>query len=185
MRVSDYLKQQYAKIIELENEILRLQAELNELRNRPTYNIERMEYQFDQLKIETLEGTLNIGITPDEGGKGLKDLSIGNKGSSYPHPDWNDEKEKRFREVKRRIDRYLQEEIHREVIRLSREMNQKIDPFAVSFIVEDLKRQVDERLRHYVMSHSEWSLDEIESKTKEDLIQAVRDFIAVWPKMEE
>lgn len=66
-----------------------------------------------------------------------------------------------------------------------KEMGQKMDPFAVSFIAGDLKNQVDERLRHYVLTFPQLGTDALVGKTKEDLIQAVRDFITILPKMEE
>lgn len=36
------------------------------IKDKPTTNIERIDYQFDQLKIERLEGTLNIGLNPSD-----------------------------------------------------------------------------------------------------------------------
>lgn len=184
LQVSDYLKQQYEKMLELESEIRRLKKELDELKGRPLYTIEKMEYRFDQLKIETLTGTLNIGISPEQL-DGLKELSVGNKIPPNPHPDWDEEKERRFREAKERLDQFCKEELHGIIIRLAKEMGQKMDPFAVSFIAGDLKNQVDERLRHYILTYPELGNDALVAKTKEDLIQAVRDFITILPKMEE
>ena len=37
---------------------------MNSLKEAPSTKIDRIEYKFDQLKIETLEGTLNIGLNP-------------------------------------------------------------------------------------------------------------------------
>ncbi|WP_156920519.1 spore germination protein GerPC [Thermicanus aegyptius] len=184
LQVSEYLKQQYEKIVELEREIVTLRQGLEELQMRPPFHIDKMEYKFDQLKIETLEGTLNIGISP-ENGRTLKEISLGKQNLTNPHPDWDEEKEKRFREVKEEMDRFLKEEIPPRIIALAKEAKQKIDPFAVSFITEDLKNQVEDRLRHYILIHPEWTAEKVTTKTKEDLMQAVRDFIAIWPKMEE
>ncbi|SDR90385.1 Spore germination protein GerPC [Paenibacillaceae bacterium GAS479] len=36
---------------------------LQELETKPSYTIEKLEYNFDQLKVEQLDGTLNIGMT--------------------------------------------------------------------------------------------------------------------------
>ena len=36
---------------------------LQQAENQPTYTIEKLEYNFDQLKVEQLDGTLNIGMT--------------------------------------------------------------------------------------------------------------------------
>lgn len=47
--------------------IEQLQKKIEEMQSndKPTTVIERIEYHFDQLKIETLEGTLQIGLTPN------------------------------------------------------------------------------------------------------------------------
>ena len=37
-----------------------------------------LEYKFDQLKVETLEGTLNIGLNPSDL-QGIEDFSIPSK----------------------------------------------------------------------------------------------------------
>ena len=39
---------------------------MQELTEKPPVNIERIDYHFDQLKIERLEGTLNIGLNPSD-----------------------------------------------------------------------------------------------------------------------
>ena len=42
-----------------------------------------MEYKFDQLKVETLEGTLNIGLNPSDL-QGIEDFSVPNgKGKGH------------------------------------------------------------------------------------------------------
>ena len=43
-----------------------------------------LEYKFDQLKVETLEGTLNIGLNPTDL-QGIEDFSVPNKnGAASP-----------------------------------------------------------------------------------------------------
>lgn len=51
-----------------------LQKKLDEIQmnQQPKTVIEKIEYHFDQLKIETLEGTLQIGLTPN--GSDLSDV---------------------------------------------------------------------------------------------------------------
>ena len=44
--------------------INKLSKEIDALKDKPPINVERLEYKFDQLKIEKLDGTLNIGINP-------------------------------------------------------------------------------------------------------------------------
>jgi hypothetical protein len=72
------LHRQADKIAELERELQRLHGELNAMKAERTVRVGRIEYKFDQLKIETLEGTLNIGISPGLG-KQIEELSVAGK----------------------------------------------------------------------------------------------------------
>ncbi len=58
------LQAQQATILNLEDQVRQLQEELNELKSRPSSSIGKVEYKFDQLKVENLNGTLNIGLNP-------------------------------------------------------------------------------------------------------------------------
>lgn len=62
-----YILWQTNKIRTLERRLSVLEARLQELESQPRTTIERIEYKFDQLKVETLEGTLNIGLAPPWG----------------------------------------------------------------------------------------------------------------------
>ena len=54
------------KILHLEKAIFQLNKEIQELKQKPAIHVDKMEYKFDQLKVETLEGTLNIGLNPSD-----------------------------------------------------------------------------------------------------------------------
>ncbi len=73
--IQDYVFQQDRKIQVLQKKILSLEKSITELQNRPPVQVERMEYKFDQLKVETLEGTLNIGLNPSDL-QNIEDLSL-------------------------------------------------------------------------------------------------------------
>ncbi len=61
--VAKRLRQQHEQIECLEKQVAAMQEQLNQLNAKPTYNIESIAYHFDQLKVEKLDGTLNIGMT--------------------------------------------------------------------------------------------------------------------------
>lgn len=50
----------------MEKTLASLIEEIEQLKARPPVRVDRIEYAFDQLKIETLDGTLNIGINPSD-----------------------------------------------------------------------------------------------------------------------
>ena len=62
----------------MQKKIQSLEKQVSEFQNRPPVHIDRMEYKFDQLKVETLEGTLNIGLNPSDL-QGIEDFSVPNK----------------------------------------------------------------------------------------------------------
>ena len=59
-----------------------MEQKITELQSRPSVHVEKLEYKFDQLKVEKLEGTLNIGLNPT-------DLQ-GDRGLFCSKQKWND-----------------------------------------------------------------------------------------------
>ncbi|MCD1258694.1 hypothetical protein B5M42_007585 [Paenibacillus athensensis] len=59
-----FLGAQQRRIEQLEKQVGQLQGELAAVQKQKTIQIDRIEYKFDQLKVEKLEGTLSIGINP-------------------------------------------------------------------------------------------------------------------------
>lgn len=63
-QLNEYLRWQTERIRNLEGRIELIERELDSLKGQRGVTIERIEYKFDQLKVETLEGTLNVGLSP-------------------------------------------------------------------------------------------------------------------------
>ena len=76
-QMSSYIQQQEERIAQLEKRT-RTSAKIKELGEQPPIKIDKIEYKFEQLKIDSLDGTLNIGLnplTPDN----LEDIIINEK----------------------------------------------------------------------------------------------------------
>lgn len=58
------LNEQQAVIMKLNKQIEMLNARIEMAENKPMYHVDTIQYHFDQLKVEKLDGTLNIGMTP-------------------------------------------------------------------------------------------------------------------------
>ncbi|NGP44518.1 hypothetical protein G4V62_05925 [Bacillaceae bacterium SIJ1] len=54
------------QIRDMTSRIEQLEAKLTSMMSTPTMHVDRIEYKFDQLKIETLSGSLSIGISPQD-----------------------------------------------------------------------------------------------------------------------
>lgn len=63
-QLSAYIEMQKQRIDQLEQAITKLQSDLNALKDQKRFHIDKIEYNFDQLKVEKLDGTLTIGISP-------------------------------------------------------------------------------------------------------------------------
>jgi len=77
-QMSSYIQQQEGRIAQLEKNVQELQQKIKELGEQPPIKIDKIEYKFEQLKIDSLDGTLNIGLnplTPDN----LEDIIINEK----------------------------------------------------------------------------------------------------------
>jgi len=102
------LESQQKEIVQLRQSISRLSSELNQLKEKPAMTVERLEYKFDQLKVERLEGTLNIGINPADL-ESIDDLSVPPSASApnhafTRHPDL-------YNETLEKINTYIKEEL--------------------------------------------------------------------------
>src|SRR5690606_18313641 len=69
-RVEQQFQQQQLELMELKQTVLQLRQQLNEQLSKahtaPIYNVEKIEYRFDQLKVDTLEGALHIGMSASD-----------------------------------------------------------------------------------------------------------------------
>lgn len=77
------LNEQQAVINKLNKQIEMLNARIEMAENKPMYHVDTIQYHFDQLKVEKLDGTLNIGMTPpsEEFVKEVGQLVLPSKGN--------------------------------------------------------------------------------------------------------
>lgn len=63
-QLSAYIEMQKQRIDNLEETVSKLQTDLKAVKDEKRIHIDKIEYNFDQLKVEKLDGTLTIGISP-------------------------------------------------------------------------------------------------------------------------
>jgi hypothetical protein len=80
-RLQAYLQWQTDQIEALKRRVVLLETELATVKEQKGVRIDRIEYSFDQLKVERLDGTLNIGVTPG-GLKSIEDFAINGQSGS-------------------------------------------------------------------------------------------------------
>lgn len=185
------LQWQGQKLLELEKEI----AELKELiqQNEETMNrthVEKMEYHFEQLKVENLNGALHIGISPGDAaviedllkeGQYTADVTAGGKENGEVGQE-----------------SALQGQIHEDIIRYIRDaippqlQSRQLTEEQIRAAMEDMIRQTGERISLYLQhfkqagetDHAKLK-DTVIERIKADVFDAVERYIEHFHKEEE
>lgn len=129
-----------AKIIaKLEARMETLEKSVPEKGNHTT--IEKIEYKFDQLKIEHLDGTLHIGMSPSDLAN-LDDLNV--------QPPQQPNYQAPFKQtLTSDLNSYLQETGPSLIRNLSAQHHYSIDESYQSILLEDIAKQLPERVSYY------------------------------------
>ena len=180
---------QKEQLARLEHSIQKLSEAVNALQEKSFTHVEKIDYHFDQLKVEKLEGTLNIGITPHSGG------SIEDYVAEHSHSqdvNWDTAEGSLFSKIKRRVDEFLDREAADHILSLENQYKKPVDEEYRQLMVEDLRRQADGRIREYLnrVSADQPADDhEIENKIverlKQDIFAALHNYFANIPPREE
>ncbi|WP_028610407.1 spore germination protein GerPC [Paenibacillus harenae] len=153
--VQQKLKSQQEQIDRLEAQVAALCEQLKQLEARPAYNIESIEYHFDQLKVEQLDGTLNIGMTAPGSGNdsfpgSIEQLAVNqpevfpSAGPSIPPQSGP------YTDIFNEMNRYLDTEAQQKLIMYENELCIPLDPYHRRIVIEDVRKQVPTRIQYYL-----------------------------------
>ncbi|MBM7659813.1 spore germination protein PC [Bacillus mesophilus] len=187
-QINQYIQHQQTEITSLQKSVQALQAELKELKTKPTTNIEKIEYKFDQLKVETLEGTLNIGLNPYNTDQ-VEEFAVNQGAMNVPQtPQFNPQIQERIRQS---IHEHLEENGYRTIQEIEQKLGIPPNESYYDFMIEDVKRQLDGRITYYIEQtpSQHWGTEErsgqateqITQKLKYDIEQAFVAFIQHLP----
>ncbi len=160
MEVQKKLHSQQEQIHRLEKLLADLFGKLKELESKPTYNIEKIEYQFDQLKVEKLDGTLNIGMTAPGNDDTLtpgniEQLAVNKHFPSASHSIVAND-DSNYSKIHEKMVQYLDSanaENGMDAVQEAASSNDfalQLDPQHRRMVMEDLKKQLPERIRYYL-----------------------------------
>ena len=143
--IQSHIYKQDRMIQHLQKKIKSLEKKVEQLEGRPPVHIDRMEYKFDQLKVETLEGTLNIGLNPSDL-QGIEDLSVPpQKGTLTPEVRMS-----MFTEIENDIQDYLDTNLQNIVQNTAEPLQSSVDETYYQFILQDIKKQLPNRIEYYL-----------------------------------
>jgi spore germination protein PC len=156
-QLHSYLKWQTEQIIRLGRQYHELVKEIELLKAQRSIHIDKIEYKFDQLKVEKLDGTLNIGVSP-AGGKAIEDLEIQGEQVPLQQDDekpagaGQDAEPECFLQMRGRVHNYLEMECPDYVTAVQSKYGLALPPEYGEFVVEDIRIQIEPRIWHYLKS---------------------------------
>lgn len=177
-----YLEKMEKRVTDLEIELNSLKNQLKQRELQPPVTIEKIEYKFDQLKIEKLDGTLNIGINPSELQE-LSDFTIDQK--PFPVPNNAQERHQMAESITLEITTFIEQHLSDLISENERELGRNFEGQYDAFIKDDLYKQLHERIQFYLDQFpfnpkQERDLDykeRIIEQMKTDIEQAIRVFL--------
>lgn len=177
-KLQQMIEDQNEKMKELELQVKKLKRQVNELSEKP----QTVEYKFDQLKVEKLEGTLHIGIGHSAESKDLiEQFNIGQNTVQMPGQMKRSVIENpNYREMIKAMDEFFIKEAPIYLKSLETKINVPLDESYRVFILEDVQRQVPGRIKHYLTKYEpkdERGRKDIIQKTKEDIYRGIETFV--------
>ncbi|MDQ0973042.1 spore germination protein PC [Neobacillus niacini] len=171
--VQTTLQIQENRIAALEQTIQKLQEQLKQLKDKPNIQVERIEYKFDQLKVETLDGTLNIGLNPSDLAN-IEDFAVQNQSLKTPiHPK---EQMQRSMKIEESIYQYLENELPTLFKEIQNQLNVQLDDSYLDFIRQDIIKQLPSRIDYHVQITSANKREGGQS-TEESIIELLKQEI--------
>lgn len=181
------IRWQSEQLVQLEREIAQIKEQLEKLKSAPTNHVEKIEYNFEQLKVENLNGTLVIGLTPNDTGS-IENMWIKEHysedvtlGQQPDHALSQQIETDLYPYIRGEMPSLLKDKADAKSIRLSEEH--------VQSIVEDMARQSGGRIRFYLHrfqgkegTGGNGLKDQVLQRMKEDLMQAIDAYIEHFRK---
>lgn len=181
-----YIEMLNSRIVALEKKVDELSQELTTVKDTPKINVEKIEYKFDQLKVESLDGTLNIGLNPSNLKDTIEDLAVDQNVNVDSIKDLTPYKER----ITNEIQAYIQTEVPALIQDNEMQFQRSLDPSYYEMIQQDLMNQMPQRIDFYLeniphveskQSEGEWER-KIISKIKQDIQTALFSFMSQMPE---
>ncbi|WP_099157234.1 spore germination protein GerPC [Virgibacillus ndiopensis] len=133
-----YIQKQDQEINQLKSRVTQLEQDI---RDKNTNTIEKIEYHFDQLKIENLDGTLHIGLSPSDLAN-IEDLGVPKENQPNYQPPMK-------QQLQSDLSQYLQQTGPSMIRDLATQYNKPVDNAFQSMLLDDIEKQLPHRIAFY------------------------------------
>ncbi|WP_053220390.1 spore germination protein GerPC [Virgibacillus senegalensis] len=140
-QLQQYIQNQDQRLQDLEARV----ADLEKSQKTNHTNVERIDYHFDQLKIERLDGTLHIGVSP-EGLDSIEDFAVNQQQKNGLQPYSSAPGQ----QIISGLDRFITSEAPKLLNELSRQYQRPLSPKQKDMLIKDIKQQLPERAAYYL-----------------------------------
>ncbi len=165
------LQQQQKTIDQLQKKIKDLQS----VEQPPKTVIEKIEYHFDQLKIETLEGTLQIGLTPN--GSELSDISdLYSKQQNTP----NTQLPKTDDQALHFLQEYMTSDIPGWMNQYVRDHDIQVSENHKERMIADIRKQLPQRMEYYRGQKPEAPPEEIFHQIQTEIQHSIAQYFETF-----
>ncbi|OLS36495.1 spore germination protein GerPC [Bacillus sp. MRMR6] len=145
------IQAQENRIAMLEQTLQKMSEEIKQIKGKPSINVEKIEYKFDQLKVETLDGTLNIGLNPSDL-SAIEDFAVQNQSVNTPFSPKM--QMQRTVKIEDEIFRYLESDLPALFEDTKKNLNVEIDDSYLAFIKQDIQKQLPSRIEYHLKAAS-------------------------------
>lgn len=149
VEMKKYLEKQDRRIMILEKEIAALKDRIRNQGAQRAVTVEKIEYKFDQLKIEKLDGTLNIGVNPSD----IDDLIKQTNSEQHNNPLSSAERDMVTNQISAEITGFIERELSEIIAQQESHMGISFEGQYNQFIKEDLYKQLPERIEYYLVNN--------------------------------
>lgn len=161
-----------------------LNGEIDELKKRTPIHV---EYHFDQLKVSRLEGTLNIGLSP-QGMQPPESFEVPAPGMwKAADGGQQDDDADRVRALQREAAAFMENEAPALLVRMTEASGTPLDEAHRNLILKDIKSQLNARVHYYAKTVSYpadgaeeerqiWG-NTVMEKTKRDVEKAIAAYL--------
>lgn len=187
-QLHQYITNQNQRIDQMEQVIKQLQTILDEIKQKPSTHIDRIEYKFDQLKVETLEGTLNIGLSPTNGEQ-IEEFAVTHGGTNSP--DVRNMQPPLFEQAEKNLYDYLEEDCFSFIQQIEHDGKFTLTEGYSEFIVDDIRKQIPDRINYYLKQYQNEQrnpmkeneiYDHVIMKIKKEIQESITTFINHLPE---